>query len=108
MQPGKLNPFGDGFPRLVGQFELYRPMGLLLQNGGSTGYLVTVSDVRKLQFNQITGPELAIDGQVKQRQISRAISHLQADSYRPDFSELQRCLLPVILHLFQGVGDFGL
>ena len=31
-QLGIFDPSGDRFPRLVGQFELDRPLGLLLQN----------------------------------------------------------------------------
>ena len=53
-----------------------------------------MTDVADLQGDEIASPKLAVDAQVKEREISHPPFHLQADTQRPDVLHFERCLLP--------------
>jgi hypothetical protein len=52
-----------------------------------------MGNVSDPQFGQVTGTQLAIDGQVEERQITRLLSKLKSYSDSPDISDSERGFL---------------
>lgn len=59
------DPFGNRPADLLSSFELYRPLRLLLHDGGAAGYDRAMRDVLHAEIDQITSSQLRSDGQVK-------------------------------------------
>lgn len=53
-----------------------------------------MGDILHPEAHEITGSELAVDGQVEQGQIAQPPSQLKSDPNRPDLLELERWLGP--------------
>ena len=87
------DPRGHGLAGLLSDLELHRSKSLLLHDHSPTGHALPVRDVSDAQPHQITGPELAVDGEVKQRKLAGSLRELQTDTDGPDVFEAQRGLL---------------
>ena len=55
------------------------------------------------QLHQIAGAQLAVDAKIEQRQLPRAVLHLQAHANRPDLLEFEGRLLTDELTLIPGL-----
>ena len=53
---------------------------------------VAGQEVRDLQRGKVAASKLAIECQVKERQVSKAVGYLQADADAPDLKRLERQL----------------
>jgi hypothetical protein len=78
---------------LLGDFELHRPASLLLNDGRAIANSPAGKHVIDARPDEIAAPELAVDRQIKHRQIASAPLHLQPYSTGPDVLRLQRALL---------------
>jgi hypothetical protein len=47
-----------------------------------------------MESDQVTGPELAVDGQIEKGELAQVSGELESESDRPDLLELERRLLP--------------
>jgi hypothetical protein len=63
-------PLADRAPGLLGDLELNRPGGLLLDHGRTIANLPAGEYVVDPQPHQIAAPELAVDGQIEHRKIA--------------------------------------
>ena len=59
------DPGGNRVPRLLGQFKLNRPLGLLLHDDRTAGYLTAPDDVVHAEPDQIASAQLAVDGKIE-------------------------------------------
>jgi hypothetical protein len=66
---------------LVGNFKLNRSAGFLLDHGRSITHATASAYVNDLQPDEITASELAVDGKIEQRQVTRATLQLEPDTY---------------------------
>jgi hypothetical protein len=104
-QPGVPDPGTDRVTRRLGDLELHRTLGPVLQHDCPGYHAAAVADVSDAQPDQVTGSKLTVDGEVEQRQLAGAVGELQADPDRPDLFELKRRFLTYKLSLvpfFQG------
>ena len=62
----------DGLPRVLGQLELHGVAGLLLSNGCPIDGIASRGDVLDLDAHHIAAAQLAVDGEVEERQVSLA------------------------------------
>ena len=56
-------------------------------------HMLPVVDIAHLELDEVAASQLAIDAEVKQRELSNAAFHMQSNSERPDVFKLERCLL---------------
>jgi len=56
------DPGSDSLPRRLGNLELYRTLGFLLQHDRPGCHGASVADVSDAQFDQVAGSKLAVDG----------------------------------------------
>jgi len=98
------DPGGDRLPGLVGQLELHRLLGLVLQDDGAMGNGAAVGDVTDATADHVAAAQLAVDGEVEEGEVAQLIGELRADPDGPDLAQLQRRLS---LLLFRGVRDAG-
>lgn len=96
------DPVRDGIFRRFRDLKLNGPLRLLLHDCRSGTYSIAMRDVAHSQFDQVAGPELAVDRQIKKREIANPRGELQADAYRPDLLELERGFLADELGLVPG------
>src|SRR6516225_5900051 len=87
-------PFTDRCAGLLGNFELDRATGLLLDYGGTLPNLPTDVDIVDLHPHKVTTSELAVDSQVEQCQIAPAVLQLKPGADCPYISRFQWALLP--------------
>jgi len=87
------NPRRHSLAGLLRDFELHGSMRLLLHDNGATGHAGPVRDIPDAQPHEITGPELAVDREVKQRNLPGSLRELQADTDGPNILKAQRGLL---------------
>src|SRR5690606_7677095 len=90
----RLDPCFKALTGLLRNLELNRTLGLLLHDGGSRGHVASVTDVLHLQSREIARSKLAIDCDIEHREFPDVRRHLKSRSDCPNFSELQRRLLP--------------
>src|SRR6516225_9590990 len=86
-------PLADSSTGLLGNLELHRPAGLLLNDGRAIANSPTSEHVIDPQADEIAAPELAVDRQIEHRKIASATLHLQPYSNGPDILRLQPALL---------------
>jgi len=98
------DPGGDRLPGLVGQLELHRLPGLVLQDDGAMGNGAALGDVTDAMVDPVAAAQLAVDGEVEEGEVAQLIGELRADPDGPDLAQLQRRLS---LPLFRGVRDAG-
>jgi hypothetical protein len=96
------DPGRDRLAGLLGQCEPDWLAGLSLLDRGSRQGAIFVSDVTHPESDQIATAQLAVDGDVEQREVPRSLCNLKADSDCADLSELEGWLLSRDLPLFQG------
>jgi len=72
-------------PCLLGHLELHRPLRLLLHNNCASRDLTALNDVVDTQPNQIATTQLAIDGEVEKRQLSRSMIQPAGEFESPRF-----------------------
>ena len=78
-----LKPSRDGFPRPLGDFEAHRPPGFALDDRGAALDLSGRIDVGDLQLHQVASAQLAVDGEIEERQLASPLCDLEADRDRP-------------------------
>jgi hypothetical protein len=96
-------------PRLLGELEPDRATGFF--GAPSRGQACSHSAPRhRLEPRSHRSPQLAVDGKVEEREITRAPSHLQLGPDRPEVAKLGRSggLAPMSFALFQGGRRTGL
>jgi hypothetical protein len=101
-QAAGLDPRGQVISGLLGDFKLHRTLRLLLHQYRARGDHISMTYVPNAQPDEIARPQLAIDGQVEEPQLSRAMTDLQPHSNCLDILQLQRSLLPNQLALVPG------
>jgi hypothetical protein len=94
MYSGRPNPSDDGLTCLLREFKLHRTLGFLLHDYRARSDDTSVTHVPHTQLHQIARSQLAVDGEVEERQLSRAAADLQSYADRPDIFQLQRSFLP--------------
>ena len=98
-QPLKFDLFADRHSRLVSNFKLNWPFGLPLHDDRSSRHLAAKRDIPDPDSDQVAGSQLAVDGEIEQREITNPSSDLQADPDGPDLVSFQRRLLAGYLAL---------
>lgn len=81
-------PFGNGNPGRLGDLELHRAVGLLLHHDGAGGDPAALDDVTNAQRHQVASPELAVDREVEERQLTPTVRQFEANANRPDLLRL--------------------
>ncbi len=71
-----VDPARDSIPGVPCYLELNGPLRFLLHDHGSFGNGATMGNIFDSKFHQVTAPQLAIDCQIEQRQITNAMSNL--------------------------------
>jgi hypothetical protein len=69
------------------------PPGLALLNACATGHGTAQRDIGDPQADQVTGAQLAVDGEVEQRPFAGPVLQLRLHPDGPDFWPLERRLL---------------
>src|SRR6516165_12658188 len=81
----------DRLPGLLGELESYRPTGLSLAHGCPLYCMAVGGDVIDPDGDQVTSSQLAVDGEIEQRQLSHLPLDLKPGSYGPDMPLPQGC-----------------
>lgn len=97
-----LDPCRNRRSRRLGQLELYWPLRLPLDDRRTGQDLAAMGHVTNAEGDEIASAQLAVDGQVEQRQIPHLVCVLKMDADGPDVFGLQRRLLPHQLPLVPG------
>lgn len=79
--------------RLLGDLELHWTASLVLDNCGPVSHVTTYADVIDPKADKVAAPELAVDGEVEQREIACAVLDLKSDTNGPDLLRPQGTLL---------------
>ena len=87
------HPSADRDTSLLGDLKLHRALRFLLENHRALCHTITVGDVPYAHFDQIAGSQLAVDGEIKQREIAGRAAKLEADADRPDIAKPEGCFL---------------
>jgi hypothetical protein len=64
--------------------------------------LATADDVTNLELDEITATQLAVDRQIEQRSIAKALMFVEIKPNSPDIARLERALGPNILSCVPG------
>jgi len=95
----------DRLAGLVGQLELHRLLGLVLEDDGAVRDGAAVRDIADAQRDQVAAAQLAVDGEVEECEVTEPL----ASCKRIRIAQISRTfsggLGPVSLPLFQGVRD---
>src|SRR5487761_2049054 len=89
----RAHPCRDGVPCLLSDLELHRPPGLLLHDDCTGSDVTALDDIVHAETDQITATQLAINGEVEQREFARSMIQPQPNPDGPDFLQLKRGLL---------------
>ena len=87
------DPGTDRVPRLLGDLKLHRSLGLLLHDYRAAGDMTTLDHIVDAKPDQITPAQLAIDGEVEQREFPGSLIQQQSNPDGPDLLQLQGRLL---------------
>jgi len=79
-----LQPSKQAAANIGGQLELNRFTCLLLHHDSTRSYIRTRDQVANGNFDQITTPELAVYGQIKQRPVPQSTFAIEKEADRPD------------------------
>src|SRR5207342_1237529 len=93
LQAGGRDPVTDRLPRLFGDLELHRPLGLLLHDNRAWDDMATLEHIANVKSHQIARAQLAVDGEIEQREFAGAMIELQSNPDGPDLLQLQWWLL---------------
>jgi hypothetical protein len=78
-------------------------MSLLLHDDHAASNAISVADISHSQLYEITGPKLAIETEVEEREFALAMGELKAYANSPDFLQPEGCLLTDNLSLVPGL-----
>src|SRR5208282_466543 len=84
--------FIHSLPGLFRDFEPHRPAGLLLPDRRSLNGVSVRGNILDLKSDNIATAQLAVDGEIEQRQVALAVCHLKFAADRPDVFWPQRRL----------------
>src|SRR6266699_1872280 len=93
LQAGGRDPGTDCVPRFFGDLELHRPLGLLLHDDRTRGDMTALEHNANVKPHQIAPAQLAVDGEIEQREFPGSMIQLQSNPNGPDLLQLQRWLL---------------
>src|SRR6266566_622029 len=93
LQAGGRDPGTDRVPRLFGDLELHRPLGLLLHDNRAWGNMTALEHIANVKPHQVAPAQLAVDGEIEQREFPDSMSQLQSNPDGPDLLQLQRWFL---------------
>src|SRR4249920_2683766 len=103
-----LDPSRDRFPRLLGDLKLHRPLGLLLHDNRAGGDMTTLDHIVDTKPDQIAPAQLAVDGELEQREFPDSMIQLQSNPDGPDLlsasagaSARATCPCSKILHVLR-------
>jgi hypothetical protein len=95
--PVRWNAIGDPIAEcrsgLFSDFELDRSAGFPLDYRGAVPDSAPDAHVADLEPNEVTAPQLAVEGQIEQSEVASTLFELKPDADRPDLLWLQRALL---------------
>jgi len=97
------DPRSQRIARLLGDFKLNGTLGFLLHDDRSRSDAIAIRDIPNSRLDQVAGSQLAVDGQIEQRQLPNAIGKLQSNPDGPDVLERERCLLTDELAFVPGI-----
>jgi hypothetical protein len=89
-----LEPVSERAPCLFGNLELHRTAGLLLDHSGSSPQRSSRYDVGHSQCNDVAASQLAVQSNVKQRQVTDTALYLKPYADRPNVHRAQGQLGP--------------
>jgi hypothetical protein len=72
------NPGVHRFARRFRDFELHRPLGLLLHDDCASNDPLAMGDIPHAKLHEIAAAQLAVDGQVEQRQLPLQVALAEA------------------------------
>ena len=87
-----LQPRGQTLPSCLGDLELDRPPGLLLDYGCTASNLPASSDVTDADLHEITSAQLRVDCEIEQGAVPDKPPVLQVEAYLPDLLGLEGLL----------------
>ncbi len=90
---GIFDPRAYRFPGWLGDLELHRSGSFLLHDDGAGCHPLAMTDVANLELDQIAGPQLTVESQVKHGQFPDSMFELQPHPDGPDILELEWRLL---------------
>ena len=93
LQAGRRNPGVDCIPRLFSNLELHRPLSLLLRDDRAWGDMTALERIANAKSHQVAPAQLAVDGEIEQREFPGSMIQLQSNPDGPDLLQLQRWLL---------------
>jgi len=85
---GARDPRVDSVPRLLREFELHRPLALLLHHNRAAGDVTPLDHIVDAKRDQITAAQLAVDGKVEQCEVPGSMFQLQPNPDSPDLLQL--------------------
>ena len=87
------DPGRDRVPRLLGDLKLHRSLGLLLHDDRRGSDPTALDHIVDAKPDQIAPAQLAVDGEVEQREFPGSMIQLQSNPDGPDLLQLQWGLL---------------
>src|SRR5260370_23304236 len=90
---GDDDPGSDRVPRLLSDLKLHRSVGLLLHDNRTGGDMIALEHIANVKPNQVAPEQLAVDGEIEQREFPGSMIQLQSNPDGPDLLQLQRWLL---------------
>ncbi len=93
LQAGGRDPGSDRVPRLLGDLELHRPVRLLLHDNRAWGDMTALEHIANVKPHQVAPAQLAVDGEIEQREFPGLMIQLQSNPDGLDLLQLQRRLL---------------
>jgi hypothetical protein len=98
---GVAKPIADCRPGLLGNLELDRPAGFLLNNSSAVANMPSFAYVVDPEPHKVAAAQLAIDREIEQGEVAALVFELESDPDRPDLLGLERA------PLFQGMNRAG-
>src|SRR6266478_1355321 len=89
LQMGRRDPRVHRVPRLLGDLELDRALGLLLHDYRPRRDRSALDDIVDAKPNQIAPAQLAVDTEIEQREFPDSMVQLQSNPDGPDLLQLQ-------------------
>src|SRR5258706_14104362 len=79
LQAGGRDPGTDCVPRLFGDLELHRPLGLLLHDDRTRGDMTALEHIANVKPHKVAPAPLAVDGEIEQREFPRSMIQVQSN-----------------------------
>ena len=90
---GRRDPGSDRVSRLLSDLKLHRSLRLLLHDNRAWGDMNALDHITNAKPDQIASAQLAVNGEVEQREFTSSMIELQSNPDGPDLLQLQRWLL---------------